>query len=211
MKNGKNNNFFLEKRVFFSWKMKLTIEQHELRAILKNMDDMLTFVDTAHCEQAIQALVPILQSAIHAKDELEREDYAFEHKTGKDLLAAILERRKPSQKTEKKRSRVHWNDEDQGVPEWAPYKFDDAPGIVRVDSFGKQSGEWGLFLHARPNWQQKTFAFFATAESLKPIDGLYSRRYNEILGVLKAYISKLEMTPELHDFLSKTRWGKSLL
>lgn len=193
--------------------MKLTIEQHELRAITKNMDDMLAFVDADHCEQAIQALVPILQSAIHAKEALEREDYAFENKTGKDLVAAILERRKPSssQKMEKKRSRVHWNDEDQGMPEWAPYNFDEAPGIVRVDSFGKQSGEWGLFLHARPNWQQKTFAFFATAESLKPIDKLYSRRYNEIVGVLKGYLSKMAMTPELQDFLSKTRWGKSLL
>lgn len=204
--------------------MKLTIEQHELRAVIKNIDDMLTFIDAPQCEQAIQTLIPILESAINAKDALEREDYAFEDKKGKDLVKAILERRKPQKKNNeapKKRSReqakeskelrVHWNDEDQGMPEWAPYKFEEAPGIIRVDSFGKQNGEYGLFLHARPNWHQQTYAFFANAESLKPIDDLYSRRFREITAILTRYLSKMEMTPELRHFLTKTKWGMLLL
>lgn len=213
--------------------MKLTIEQHELRAVTKNIDEMLPFIDAQQCEQAIQALIPILEGAINAKDALENQDHAFEEKKGKDLLAAILERRsrpkdattpkKKGEKVEKKRSReqvkdsealrVHWNeaDLDEGMPVWAPYKFEEAPIIVKVESFGKQYEQEGLFLRARAKWGNQTFCFFATAQNLNHIDDLESRRYRDATSILKRDISKFKMTPNLKAFLSKTKWGKALL
>lgn len=214
--------------------MKLTIEQHELRAVTKNIDEMLPFINAQQCEQAIQALIPILEGAINAKDALENQDHAFEEKKGKDLLAAILERRlsrpldattpkKKGEKVEKKRSReevkdsealhVHWDDADldEGMPVWAPYKFEEAPILVKVESFGKQYGQNGLFLRARAKWGNQTFCFFATAQNLKPIDELEARRYRDATSILKRDISKFKMTPDLKAFLNKTKWGEALL
>lgn len=206
--------------------MKLSIEQHELRALIKNVNEMLPFINARECETTIQALIPILEGAIKTKEELENENNNnndVEEKKGKDLLQAILDRRRnPNNnkyKKDKKRTREEvkesealeneWNAEAE--PLWAPYNIDMAPGIVRVDGFDKQKGEFGLFLHAHPNWQKKTFAFFANVESLKPIDKFYSKRFRKITAILKRDISKMKKTPELIQFLEKTEWGTSLL
>jgi hypothetical protein len=205
--------------------MKLSIEQHELRALVNNVNEMLPFIEANECEKAIQALLPLLENAIDTKERLENEeDNDIEEKKGKDLLKAILERRDPTKKKiekkkDKKRNREEvkeseafeseWDAESE--PLWAPYDLEKAPGIPRVDSFNKQRGEFGLFLHARPNWQQQTFAFFANAESLKPIDDLYSKKYRTITAILKRDICNMKKTPQLVEFLKKSEWGESLL
>lgn len=202
------------------------IEHHELKALLADIDGLIPYIPIEQCETTITFLVPVLQTAIEAKNASLVPSH-LDGKSGSELLQAILERRNNNkvvvveEKEPKSRKRHLFqaeeeeHDSDSGEKLWAPFDGDETPNIKEVVRFDRQHGEYGLFITATARWTPaKKFLFFANAESLKFIDDtlkVYHNKRMALITVLSKGISNFTKTQELCDFLKQTKWGQSIL
>ena len=216
------------------------VAQHELKALLTNVGELIHHMSPQECESTISFLLPVLENALKARDASLVPDH-LNGKSGSDLVKAIMERRtkakehiddkafegdrvlpKPQKSSKRfgvKRAREQEksspfldNDSDSGEKSWAPYDSEKAPNIKRAFRFGYQHGEPGLFITATARWSTVPFYWFANIESLMFIDKLYKRKKDELYNVLYNDISQsMEMTKELCDFLGQTDWGRTMI
>jgi hypothetical protein len=202
------------------------IEHHELKALLADIDGLIPYIPIEQCETTITFLVPVLQTAIEAKNASVVPNH-LDGKSGSELLQAILERRnkvveKEKEEEEPKSRKRHLlqaeeeeHDSDSGEKLWAPFDGDVTPNIKEVIRFDRQHGEYGLFITATARWNPtKKFLYFANAESLKFIDDtrkVYQSKRLTLITVLSNGISNFPKTQELCDFLKQTKWGQSIL
>lgn len=183
----------------------LSIEQCELRALLNNMNELLFFMPQKACEEAIQVLIPLLSDAVSTK-ELATIVSDVEGKKGNELIQTILERRNPSRKrpsesapseNESGKKQDANIDQESGEEKWAPFELKNILSVVQVERFGKQGGEYGLFVLAIPTWTQQRLCFFANAQSLKSV------KKTKNATILKRDLASMKKSPDMIEFLKQ--------
>lgn len=207
-----------------------SVEQRELRALLKQVLIVLPHMSREACETAIAALLPLAVEAIQLSTE--QPPAGLEEKSGMELVGLLMERRgergvrapptedgdddddapiKPARKQPRFQSSASASGEAEAEePFYADWDASVYNNLASVDRLGRRdgpNGPYGLFIRARANvrgGRRGPQPFFATAPGLWSIDKISEpKKRKRVSNVLIAGVKQLlrENGGQLHPEL----------